>query len=115
MAAAGFVLTSLMLPFIWQSPDGLLHLGLLISMGILGVCGHYCLVRAFEVAPAPFVAPFTYLQIIGASLLGYLFFAELPNLWSLIGTFIIVLSGLVVLLGEQYLEMRLRASARCSS
>jgi drug/metabolite transporter (DMT)-like permease len=106
MAAAGFVLTSLLLPFIWLPPESLLHLALLISMGILGGCGHYCLVRAFEVAPAPFVAPFTYLQIIGASLLGYLFFAELPNLWSVIGTLIIVSSGLVVLLGERYLEAR---------
>lgn len=113
MAAAGFVLASLMLPFFWQSPDNLVHLGLLISMGILGGGGHYCLVRAFEVAPAPFVAPFTYLQIVGASLLGYLLFAELPNLWSCIGTLIIVLSGLVVLLGEQYLaSQRLRTLDR---
>jgi len=115
MAAAGFVLTSLMLPFFWQSPDSLVHVGLLVSMGILGGCGHYCLVRAFEVAPAPFVAPFTYLQIVGATLLGYLLFSELPNLWSCIGTFIIVLSGLVVLLGEQYLESRRpRTSTRSS-
>jgi drug/metabolite transporter (DMT)-like permease len=106
MAAAGFVLTSMVLPFIWQSPGSVVHAGLLVSMGILGGCGHYCLVRAFEVAPAPFVAPFTYLQIVGASLLGYLFFVELPNLWSLIGTVIIVLSGMVVLLGERYLETR---------
>jgi len=103
MAAAGFVLTSLVLPFLWQSPSTVLHAGLLVSMGILGGCGHYCLVRAFEVAPAPFVAPFTYLQIVGATLLGYLLFAELPNLWSLFGTFIIVVTGLVVLLGEQFL------------
>lgn len=116
MAAAGFVLTSLMLPFFWESPGSAMHFGLLISMGILGGCGHYCLVRAFEVAPAPFVAPFTYLQIVGASLLGYLFFAELPNLWSLVGTAIIVLSGLVVLLGERYLETRhLDASVETSS
>lgn len=116
MAAAGFVLTSVMLPFVWQSPGSVMHSGLLISMGILGGCGHYCLVRAFEVAPAPFVAPFTYLQIVGASLLGYLFFAELPNLWSFIGTFIIVLSGLVVLLGDQYLERRrLVASAKSAN
>ena len=55
---------------------------------------HYCLVRAFEVTPAPVVALFNYLQIVGASLLGYLLVSELPNLWSCIGTF--VLSGLVV-------------------
>ncbi|AHL75358.1 membrane protein [Stutzerimonas stutzeri] len=115
MAAAGFVLTSLMLPFFWQSPDNLVHLGLLISMGVLGGSGHYCLVRAFEVAPAPFVAPFTYLQIVGASLLGYLLFAELPNLWSWIGTVIIVLSGLVVLLGEQYLKAQRTRKAAGSS
>ncbi|GAB6387234.1 DMT family transporter [Stutzerimonas marianensis] len=106
MAAAGFVVTSLMLPFVWHFPDNVMHVGLLISMGVLGGCGHYCLVRAFEVAPAPFVAPFTYLQIVGASLLGYLFFRELPNFWSFVGTLIIVLSGLVVLLGERYLDMQ---------
>src|SRR4051812_18597915 len=66
MVLAGFVLASLPLPFVWQTPANGWDALLLCSLGVFGGLGHYCLVRAFELAPAPFVSPFNYAQILGA-------------------------------------------------
>jgi drug/metabolite transporter (DMT)-like permease len=62
--------------------------------------GHYLLVRAFELAPAAFVSPFTYGQILGATLISYLVFGQLPDLWTWVGAAIIVASGLFILQRE---------------
>ncbi len=98
LVVAGFIVTSLSLPFYWQMPESILHLALLLSLGLVGGAGHYLVMRAFELAPAPFLAPFNYLQIVGAGVLGYWFFLEAPSFWAWVGTAIIIGSGMLVLL-----------------
>jgi drug/metabolite transporter (DMT)-like permease len=81
-----------------QSPaDALVFLGL----GIFGGFGHYFIVRAFELAPAPFVSPFNYAQIIGAALLSLAVFGHLPDVWTWLGALIITGSGLYMLATER--------------
>lgn len=70
-------------------------------IGILGGLGHYYLVSAFEQAPASFVSPFNYLQMIGAGMLGYAIFGQLPDIWTWVGAAVIVASGLFVLVRER--------------
>ena len=81
IALAGFVLTTIPLPFVWKTSvswhDALLFFGL----GLFGGFGHYFIVRAYEIAPAPFVSPFNYLQLIGAALLGFVVFGQLPDVF----------------------------------
>ena len=59
------------------------------------------MVRAFELAPAPFVSPFNYAQLIGAALLSFAVFGELPDLWTWVGASIIAGSGLYMLAAER--------------
>jgi drug/metabolite transporter (DMT)-like permease len=70
-------------------------------MGVFGAAGHYFLVSAFERAPATFVTPFNYLNIIGAALLGYMIFGHLPDAWTWVGAAIIAGSGIFVLVRER--------------
>ena len=107
MVLAGFVLASLPLPFVWQTPANGWDALLLCSLGIFGGLGHYCLVRAFELAPAPFVSPFNYAQILGAAVLSSAVFGQAPDQWTWVGSAIIVFSGIFILLYD-----RLRARAR---
>lgn len=64
--------------------------------GALIAVAHTLMIEAFRRGEATLVAPFKYSSLLWATLLGYLFFGELPDLWTLAGAFIIVLSGLYV-------------------
>src|SRR5215212_8975218 len=101
MVLAGFLLATNPLPFIWQPPQGLWHALLFVMLGVLGGLGHYYLVRAFELAPASFVSPFNYAQILGAALLSIIVFGQVPDLWTWVGAAIIAASGLFILLRER--------------
>jgi len=100
IALAGFVLTSVALPFSWQTPGSARDFLLFVALGVFGGFGHYFLVRAFELAPAPFVAPFNYLGLIGAALLSVLVFGQFPDAWVWLGAAIIAGSGIFILLHE---------------
>jgi drug/metabolite transporter (DMT)-like permease len=104
MVLVGFVLMSVPLPFVWRSPADTIDVLVFLGIGVSGGVGHYLLVRAFELAPAAFVSPFTYGQILGATLISYLVFGQLPDVWTWLGAAIIVASGLFIL----YRERRLR-------
>jgi drug/metabolite transporter (DMT)-like permease len=101
IALAGFVLTSIPLPFIWQTPVTVWDALVFAALGFFGGFGHYFLVRAFELAPAPVVAPLNYGQLIGATLLGVVVFEQLPDVWTWLGAAIIAGSGLFMLWGER--------------
>jgi drug/metabolite transporter (DMT)-like permease len=81
IALAGFVLTTLPLPFVWETPGSWIDAAIFLSLGLFGGFGHYFLVRAFEIAPAPFVSPFNYMQLIGAALLGVVVFGQVPDIF----------------------------------
>jgi drug/metabolite transporter (DMT)-like permease len=106
IALAGFVLTSIPLPFIWQTPASLHHLALFVGLGVFGGFGHYFLVRAFELAPAPFISPFNYGQIVGAAILGFVVFGQFPDVWVWAGSAIIAGSGLFMLFWERRQKAR---------
>lgn len=92
-AMIGFALVSLFMPFVWQPLTWtFLLIGLFI--GVSSTVGHWLLVSAFRYADASLLAPFSYLQLLWASILGYLVFSALPDFWTLVGAVIIAASGL---------------------
>jgi drug/metabolite transporter (DMT)-like permease len=107
-ALSGFVLSSIPLPFVWVTPASLWHWLLFAGLGMFGGFGHYFLQRAFELAPAPFVSPFNYLGLIGAALLSFVVFGELPDVWVWAGAAIIAGSGILML----YYEHRQRVAGQ---
>lgn len=75
--------------------------GLLLLLGILGGAGHYLFILAYRLAPAGIITPFIYLQIVSMSALGYLVFDELPDIWTVSGSTVIVGSGIYLFYREQ--------------
>jgi drug/metabolite transporter (DMT)-like permease len=69
-------------PWIWPSP---LQWGLLMLCGALGSSGHYCMTRAFKAADISATQPIKFLDLLWASLLGWVLFGDLPTLWTLAG------------------------------
>ena len=99
LSLTGLVTTSLLVPFVWSTltPEAW---GLMIVVGALAALCHYLFVWAYAYATASLLAPFMYAQILGATLLGYLVFGDVPDGWTSAGTAILVLSGLY-LVGQE--------------
>jgi drug/metabolite transporter (DMT)-like permease len=95
-ALGGTLVMSLVVPFVWKTPETWLDASLMASLGIFGGLGHYCVARALTYAPANFIAPFNYTQMIGSVIVGYLMFAEVPDIYTWLGSALIVAAGLLV-------------------
>ena len=69
--------------------------------GLLGAAGHFLLIFAYRYSEASFLAPFNYVGIVYGSLWGYFFFQEVPGFLTIVGSLIIVFSGLYIWFREQ--------------
>ncbi len=96
----GALLTSATVPFFWVTPEAA-DWFLLAMLGVLSGAAHFCIIKAFETAPAATVAPFIYSTLIWATLSGYIFFADLPDIWTVVGATVIVGSGLYITFQER--------------
>ena len=90
---------SMTLPVVYV-PVTLPDLGLMAIVGFLSVLAQLCILGAYRAAPAAFVAPLQYSQILWATLFGALFFAETPDRYVAIGSSVIILSGMFVVWRE---------------
>lgn len=75
--------------------------GWLLLIGLIAAGGHLLVVMAMNRAPASALAPFGYIEIVAATLLGWLIFNDWPDLLSWLGITIIVISGFYVYWREQ--------------
>ena len=99
-AAAGAIVTSLLLPWFWSWPRAFDWL-LLIGTGLAGGLGHLFLIRAFRCAPASVVAPFSYSSLLWATTFGFVIWGDWPDLWTWAGAALIIGSGLYIFSRER--------------
>ena len=102
IALVGSLVMSPFLPAFWS--DTLPTPGqaaLILSLGLYGGVGHFLLIRAFHESPASRLAPLLYIQIVWATLLGWLVFAQLPDLLALAGMVVIAASSLGLVLDQR--------------
>lgn len=74
---------------------------LIVVAGLVGTFGHFLFILAFQRAPASGLTPFTYVQLVWATVVGWAIFGRLPDAFSLAGMLVIAGSGLVVVLHER--------------
>ena len=101
----GVLITSLIGPFFWAPPQGMdwIWMGLLC---ITGAGGHYTMIKALEIAEASSLQPFSYLQLLFASIIGVAIFGEVITLPTLCGAAIIVAAGLFTIWRERLKSRR---------
>jgi drug/metabolite transporter (DMT)-like permease len=90
---AGVCILSMLVPLVWVAPSW--HdvlFGVLI--GVASTAGQWIVVLAFRYADASVLAPFSYTQLLWVSILGFLIFGEVPDIWTVVGAVFIVSSGL---------------------
>jgi drug/metabolite transporter (DMT)-like permease len=93
------VLSAVLLPFAWTTPDW----QDVLAMAAIGLCsavGQYWWTQAFRFAPAAVAAPFSYLAMIWALLLGYFVWGDVPTPLLLTGAMVVAVSGLYILYRE---------------
>ena len=75
----------------WQMPNAMQWLGFAVT-GVLGSLGHYCLTRAFATADISATQSLRFLELVWASLLGWMVFGDGPSPSTWAGALVILLS-----------------------
>ncbi len=92
-------LFALLLPWGWVAPTAIEGAWILFN-GASNAIGQFWWTRALHLAPASAVAPFYYLSLIWASILGFAVWGEVPTIGLMIGSAIVVASGVFLLWRE---------------
>ena len=93
-AIAGVVVLTPIIPFVWRPPADGLTLALMLLIGFWGALGHWLLILAHRHASAATLSPFLYTQIVWMIGLGYVIVGDVPDLWTLAGASIVIISGI---------------------
>jgi len=102
---AGLVVSLALAPFVWVAPDGTGWL-LIAGIGVVGGLTHFTIIRAYAAAPAAVVAPFIYTNLVWSAVLGLALFGDWPDLFTVGGATLIVVSGLYILHRERVRQLR---------
>ena len=90
---AGVCILTALVPLVWVAPSW--HDILFgIFIGVASTAGQWIVVLAFRYADASVLAPFSYTQLVWVSILGFIIFGEVPDIWTVTGAAFIVASGL---------------------
>jgi drug/metabolite transporter (DMT)-like permease len=90
----------------WPTP---IDAVLLFGTGFTNALGQWFWTKALHLAPAPAVTPFYYLMLVWALVIGYAVWGEVPTLNLLIGSAIVVATGLFLFLREARLQRAIRS------
>lgn len=84
----------------------LFQFGLLLLIGVVATSGHLLIATAMRYAPANVIAPLQYLEIVGATIIGLLFFGDVPTHNTMTGIAMIVAAGLYLFYREHQISAK---------
>ena len=90
-----FILTSFFQPFLWKEPS-LRVILLFIGLGVSAFLTQLLMTYALQKAPASIVSPFNYTGIVWAIIFDYLIWNSHPIISTIVGGFIITISGIYI-------------------
>ena len=91
----GAVIISCIMPIVWVKPT-LNQWSMMAAIGVFASIGHLFLILSLKFADASKLAPFSYFEIITNVIIGYYFFSDFPDSWTILGLLIIVFSGIYI-------------------
>jgi drug/metabolite transporter (DMT)-like permease len=81
-------------------PPTLPEWGWLLMIGVALTGAQVFMAHAYKFGYASTIAPFSYVSVIGAYVVGLWFFGELPDIWSAVGAAIIIFSGIGIMFSK---------------
>jgi drug/metabolite transporter (DMT)-like permease len=97
---------SFLLLFGWRSPTAI-DAAMLFGTGFTNAIGQWFWTKALQLAPAPAVTPFYYLMLVWALMFGFFIWGDVPSASLLVGSAIVVMTGLFLFLREARLQRQL--------
>lgn len=91
--------------YVWQTPS-LEQLLWLAVVGGFGTLGHFCFASAFKRADSSALLPLDFLRLFWASVVGFLLFGEVPDVWAWVGGGVIFVSATYIAFREAQLARR---------
>ena len=99
-SAVGTIGLTLLLPLHWQMP--LPHQWLmLMALGAIATLSHLLITRAYGQAEASVLAPLAYTEMVMATVLGWWFFGDLPDGWTVFGVSILIAAAFYISVRER--------------
>ena len=99
MNVMNMFIASVITPFFWRTPTSE-EIAMIFLISALALAGFFMITRAFTIASLSIIAPFEYIALIWATLLGYLTWQEIPSLSAWFGMALILAAGLYILWRE---------------
>ena len=91
----GVIITSILSIFFWQPLHSFSFI-FFIFLGFFFCMGLFLQIKALSITPASVLAPYNYTIIVWAILFGLVVYKEIPDIFTIIGAIIIVVSGLFI-------------------
>jgi len=89
------IVTAVPAAYYWRTPTGP-ELIALLGVGALAATGQVCVIRSLTVGEATAVAPLDYTRLLFAAVIGYMFFAEVPDIWTWVGAGIVISASVYI-------------------
>ncbi len=87
----------------WRLPDVADFLLMGVAGGLMGAA-HYLHIEAFRLAEAAVIAPFKYTNMVWGVLFGFVIWGHLPDRFVVVGSLVVIASGLYIFYRERGVE-----------
>lgn len=94
------VMTAIPALVVWQPPS-LWQCVMLVAIGAIGASAQTLMLRGFATGETTVLVNFEYIQLIHAAVFGFIFFGDLPDRWTIVGSLIIVGSAAFLVRSEK--------------
>lgn len=96
----GAIIMSVVAVFVWVPPT-LAQWGFFLLLALIANGGHYLIVKAYDYGEASLLAPLAYTEMVMATLAGWYFFGDFPDVWTFVGVGILIACAVYISLTER--------------
>jgi len=97
------LLSGLPMFWLWKTPD-ISQTLFLLSMGVVATLGQWVGIKALRFGEASVISSIKYSELVFAAVFGFIIFSEVPDLYTLVGAALIIVSGLYMIRREVLLK-----------
>ncbi len=91
----GAVIMSVIVLFVWETPTPA-QWGFFLLLSLIANGGHYLIVKSYDHAEASLLAPLAYTEMVMATIAGWYFFGDFPDVWTFVGVAILIACAIYI-------------------